>query len=709
MARLYDCISFINHELLLLFRGGIYYFKMSEGKSFWDDLSSRVIFFDSSSDDTRNKEALGQMRKKLSKAGFSIQQGAHTDLILESPKESGVTVVIANIINEHDIAGIPAIIQQYAPRHFICIAKDDSFIDQLPIPQRIPNNILFFKASELQSKFDDILRAISRSTTIKQGFILAYDPFGAISSELRGPDYESISIFSARTPEEFATLLRFHDGKLNGIVIDADDHAPELLSSAPDLGKLVVLLSREQFESDPAFKKAQYTIIKDAKGGFDKALFDMAVDHIVPLRTHEARIQVAPLQKKTLVGRFVYVVGPSAAGKTTLCKNIKMLRPDSTQFIAKYSTRPLRDGEEQGTDIIPVSDADFKVMLQQGLFCHAYKYRGFLYGIHKSTLDYLAANQTVLTTATNFDQIGDIAGHLNVFLKDNPVLPILIFSKRDTLEKRIQTSAKTEEEAAKRRAFLEEEEVSVQANLDKFKYSFFSGDEQNALSNVHRCIAALNWENAHPGEKYNTTHSNYVNTLLQIMLNRTLEDIRDDAMMRIDRADVDDFCSDVFRKELKDTFEKIFPLNIRCCVSNHGRIAVFIDEKTRHGPAIRNLVTDLFSYSLKKRGFVPKAVASYPGTYRQRSLFGLAKAEKGELCDGLCYSLTDEYSLHPTNHTPVMVSFGFFKGCSSEGRIVPLTTEETFELAKDLPEKETINIEFKHAAEIYQQGRSGHN
>ncbi len=681
--------------------------EMSEGKSFWDDLSSRIVFFDSSSDNNTHKEVVNQMRKKLSKAGFSVQQGVPADLMIESPKESGVTAVIADIVNEHDADGISVLFQQYAPVHFVCISENESLVAKLKAQK--PNNFLCVNTGEAKSKFDEIVRALSRSTTIKQGFILTYDPAGIVSAELQKPEYENISVFTAQTPEQFTTSLRFHNGKLNGIIIDADDHASELVSNSKDLAKLVILLSQEQLEHNPVFKEAQYTLVKDKKkGAFDKTLFNMAIDHIVPARTHEARMQVTPLQKKTAVGRFVYVMGTSAAGKTTLCKNMKMLYPDSMQFIAKYSTRPLRDGEESGTDIIPISDIEFKEMLQTGAFFHAYPYRNCLYGIHKSALDYLTANQTVLTTATSFEQMGNeqmgnIHARLCAYFKEDPIMQVLMFSTRETLEKRIKGAATTEEQAQMRRAHLDEEEASIRANLSKFKYLFFSGDEQNALNNVHRFIAALHWENAHPGAAYSETHSNYVNTILQIMLNRNLTDFKDDAVIRIDREDLEEFCSDVFHKELKDTFEKIFPLNIRCCASSHGRIAVFVDEKTRRGPAIRNLIMDLFDYGLKKRGFLPKAMASYPGVYRPRSLFGLVKAEKGEVCDGICYSLTDEYALHSADHTPVSVSFGFFKGCSPEGRILPLTTEEVFELAEDLPEQEILSTEFKHAVEMYKK------
>ena len=68
-----------------------------------------------------------------------------------------------------------------------------------------------------------------------------------------------------------------------------------------------------------------------------------------------------------MAGKLYVISAPSGAGKTTLVKRLVQLRPQ-LRFSISYTTRPRREGEEDGRDYFFVDDARFDAMRTAGEF-----------------------------------------------------------------------------------------------------------------------------------------------------------------------------------------------------------------------------------------------------------------------------------------------------------------------------------------------------
>jgi len=75
---------------------------------------------------------------------------------------------------------------------------------------------------------------------------------------------------------------------------------------------------------------------------------------------------------------IVILVGASASGKTTLATNLQEFEGFSR--IVTYTTRPPRDGEQDGVDYHFVTDEKFNEMIENNEFVEYANYRGWQYG-----------------------------------------------------------------------------------------------------------------------------------------------------------------------------------------------------------------------------------------------------------------------------------------------------------------------------------------
>jgi len=79
---------------------------------------------------------------------------------------------------------------------------------------------------------------------------------------------------------------------------------------------------------------------------------------------------------------MIAIVGESASGKTTLVENLCHANPGYHKVVT-YTTRPMRDGEQDGVDYIFISDDTFNEMIEKDKFVEHANYRGWQYGIPK--------------------------------------------------------------------------------------------------------------------------------------------------------------------------------------------------------------------------------------------------------------------------------------------------------------------------------------
>ena len=79
---------------------------------------------------------------------------------------------------------------------------------------------------------------------------------------------------------------------------------------------------------------------------------------------------------------MLVIVGESASGKTTLVNMLINANPGYHKVIT-YTTRPIREGEQNGVDYYFVSEDTFQEMIEKGKFVEHADYRGWHYGLPK--------------------------------------------------------------------------------------------------------------------------------------------------------------------------------------------------------------------------------------------------------------------------------------------------------------------------------------
>lgn len=101
-------------------------------------------------------------------------------------------------------------------------------------------------------------------------------------------------------------------------------------------------------------------------------------------------------QNKPLSGRLFVVSAPSGAGKTTLCAAARKRLPDLVYSVST-TTRPPRQGEQEGRDYFFVSEAQFREGIAIGRWAEWARVHDHYYGTSAEFIaTHLAAGRDVL-------------------------------------------------------------------------------------------------------------------------------------------------------------------------------------------------------------------------------------------------------------------------------------------------------------------------
>lgn len=180
-------------------------------------------------------------------------------------------------------------------------------------------------------------------------------------------------------------------------------------------------------------------------------------------------------------GNVFIISAPSGAGKTTLCKEIIRIMPD-TKFSVSYTTRRPRPGEIDGKDYIFVNEDTFKRMIENDEFAEWAEVHGNYYGTSMKALnDIIESGQDVILDI-------DVQGAQQ--MRDRFGTGVYIFvlpPSLDVLRKRLEERGQNSLEEIERRVRKAVEEIR---EYKKYDYVIVNDVFEDALNALRAIIIA---------------------------------------------------------------------------------------------------------------------------------------------------------------------------------------------------------------------------
>jgi len=180
-------------------------------------------------------------------------------------------------------------------------------------------------------------------------------------------------------------------------------------------------------------------------------------------------------------GTLIVVSAPSGAGKTTLCREVRLGLPDLAYSVS-YTTRPPRPGEVDGRDFHFVTEPAFGALRTAGALAEWAQVHGNLYGTHAGTLERaLAEGRDILLDI-------DTQGARQLRARyPTAVLVFIIAPSMAELEQRLRERRSDPEREIRRRLDRAREEVPLWREYD---YLIVNRDVKEATEHLAAVIQA---------------------------------------------------------------------------------------------------------------------------------------------------------------------------------------------------------------------------
>ena len=180
-------------------------------------------------------------------------------------------------------------------------------------------------------------------------------------------------------------------------------------------------------------------------------------------------------------GTLFVVSAPSGAGKTTLCRELR-LRVPGLSYSVSVTTRAPRPGEIDGIDFEFVDEARFREMITAGEFAEHAVVHGHLYGTRASSIERALAGGT--------DVLLDIDTQGATRLKEHAPEAVLIFivaPSMAVLEQRLRERRSDNDSDITRRLWRAREEIALWRQYD---YLIVNRDVKEALDQLEAIVVA---------------------------------------------------------------------------------------------------------------------------------------------------------------------------------------------------------------------------
>ena len=172
---------------------------------------------------------------------------------------------------------------------------------------------------------------------------------------------------------------------------------------------------------------------------------------------------------------------PSGSGKTTIIREI-LKRFDCFEFSISATSRPARQGEQNGVDYYFLTPEEFDKRVAEGQFLEWEEvYAGTRYGTLKSEIDRIWDNGHVII----FDV--DVNGGMNIkkYFGSEALTLFVMPPSIEVLEMRLRTRGTETEEAISKRLARSAAELKM---ADKFDVTILNDDLNRAVDETQRVI-----------------------------------------------------------------------------------------------------------------------------------------------------------------------------------------------------------------------------
>lgn len=124
------------------------------------------------------------------------------------------------------------------------------------------------------------------------------------------------------------------------------------------------------------------------------------------------------------MGRIIYLMGKSSSGKDTIFKKLLEDSGLGLKKIVPYTTRPIRNGEENGVEYFFTDEAGFQELKAKGKVIEDRAYRTF----HGLWRYFTVDDGQLRQEGQNFAMIGTLEGYLKLcgYLGEDMLLPVMI-------------------------------------------------------------------------------------------------------------------------------------------------------------------------------------------------------------------------------------------------------------------------------------------